>query len=110
MNGRRGRRAVTTLGVAVVSLIAASAPAAYGQFLPGLGCSDVPGGDGQGATGGTTTEVCQGAGVVFIGPQVGQVATVIGPTVIGPVAGVGSINTSAGGIAGNTGSSTVPLL
>ncbi|MDB5064899.1 MAG: hypothetical protein JWM18_1333 [Chloroflexi bacterium] len=38
----------------------------------------------QGATAGTEAKVCQGSGLSFVGPAVGQVATVIGPTVIGP--------------------------
>jgi hypothetical protein len=103
MNGRRGRSAVTAFGVAVLSLVAAPAPA-FG-LMPGV-CADVPGGDGQGPTGTVNTDICQGSGVMFVGPQIGQVASVIGPTVIGPVSGV-AVNTAAGGIAGNTGSATI---
>jgi hypothetical protein len=42
--------------------------------------------------------VCQGAGLSFIGPAIGQVATVIGPTIIGPVANV-NVAVSAGAVA-----------
>jgi hypothetical protein len=36
--------------------------------------------EGQSRTGGTSTQACVGAGPTFIGPEVGQNATVIGPT------------------------------
>src|SRR6266513_3132805 len=106
----RKRAVITTLAAAVLSMCATPAPeaVAFGGFEGGAPCDDYPGGDGQGATGGTNNEVCQGSGVIVLGPQVGQVATVIGPTIIGPST-VGVVNTSAGGIAGNTGSNTTLL-
>jgi hypothetical protein len=52
----------------------------------------------QGATGGTTNSICQGSGVVFVAPSVGQVATVMGPTIIGP-SNVGTVVVSAGDVA-----------
>jgi hypothetical protein len=55
--------------------------------------------EGQGPTGGTANEVC-GAGLTFIGPSIGQIASVVGPTIIGPAA-VGNIVVSAGN--GNAG-------
>jgi hypothetical protein len=54
--------------------------------------------EGQGATAGTTDQVCVGSGLVFIGPAIGQVATVIGPTVIGPAV-IGTSVVSAGDVA-----------
>jgi hypothetical protein len=54
--------------------------------------------DGQGTTAGTSPQVCIGSGLSFIGPSIGQVATVIGPTTIGP-AQVNSV-VSAGNGAG----------
>jgi hypothetical protein len=62
-------------------------------------CASTPGPQGQGATGGTTATVCQGTGLSFVGPAVGQVATVIGPTIIGPAV-IGSVIVSAGNAAG----------
>ena len=38
----------------------------------------------QGSIGGTEASVCQGSGLSFVGPAVGQVATVMGPTIISP--------------------------
>jgi hypothetical protein len=64
---------------------------------PGSPCgTDTP--SQQGATAGTSNTVCQGSGLSFIGPSVGQVATVIGPTVIGP-ATIGNAIVSAGDVA-----------
>jgi hypothetical protein len=54
--------------------------------------------EGQGRTGGTATDVCSGAGLVFIGPSIGQIATVIGPTIMSP-AFVGQSIVSAGNVA-----------
>jgi hypothetical protein len=67
---------------------------------PVLGpCSGINGGDVQGPPGSSSNQVCIGAGLSFIGPAIGQIATVIGPTIIGP-AFVGSINVSAGNVIG----------
>jgi hypothetical protein len=38
----------------------------------------------QGSDAGTEAKVCKGSGPVVIGPAVGQMVTVIGPTVTGP--------------------------
>ncbi|MEA2211271.1 MAG: hypothetical protein QOF83_1219 [Solirubrobacteraceae bacterium] len=58
-------------------------------------CASTPGPQGQGATGGTTATVCQGTGLSFVGPAIGQIATVIGPTIIGPAV-IGNVTVSAG--------------
>ena len=50
---------------------------------------------GQGTTAGTVASVCQGAGLAFIGPAIGQVTSVIGPTIIGPAV-VGNVVVSGG--------------
>jgi hypothetical protein len=69
-----------------------------------LGAEALPGAcahksvEGQGATAGTTDQVCVGSGLVFIGPAIGQVATVIGPTIIGPAV-IGTSVVSAGDVA-----------
>jgi hypothetical protein len=39
----------------------------------------------QAGTAGTINQACLGSGLSFIGPSIGQVAAVIGPTIIGPV-------------------------
>jgi hypothetical protein len=82
-----------------------------GSGYPGLGgdtstnatgpCGSGGGNDGQGRTGGVTNIVCQGPGLTFVGPSTGQIATVIGPTIIGTVVGtvqVSSGNSSVGGV------------
>jgi hypothetical protein len=99
--------------LAVTVALAASAPAASASTpftAPALGvpgaaaaglagfagpCSTISPHSGQGATAGTTAQVCQGTGLSFVGPAVGQIATVIGPTIIGPAV-VGSVVVSAG--------------
>jgi hypothetical protein len=63
-----------------------------GQSGP-LGCgSNAPAGNGP--AGGTTGQAC-GSVLSFIGPAVGQVATVIGPTIIGATV-LAPITVSAG--------------
>ena len=109
MIGRRARHTMVMFTAALGAISLWTVPPAHAQGLLYGGpnpCGDIPGGDGQGQTGGTQNEICQGAGVVFIGPAVGQVASVVGPTIIGPT-NVGAVNVSAGDIAGNAGSSTV---
>jgi hypothetical protein len=53
--------------------------------------------EGQGSTGGVDTHVCVGAGLAFVGPAIGQIATVIGPTIIGPAV-IGTSVISAGNV------------
>jgi hypothetical protein len=63
-------------------------------------CSSAEGGDGrQGSTGSVLNVVCSGAGLTFIGPSIGQIATVIGPTIIGPAV-IGTVIVSAGNAIG----------
>ena len=52
---------------------------------------------GQGGTAGTENRICQGGGLVFVAPAVGQVATVVGPTIIGP-SQVGTVIVSPGAV------------
>jgi hypothetical protein len=84
-------------GLPASSGLAAGALPAFGgaPFSPGA-CGSVAG-EGQGATGGVDTHVCVGAGLVFVGPAIGQIATVIGPTIIGPAV-IGTSVTSAGNV------------
>jgi hypothetical protein len=68
-------------------------------------CGSASGNDTQGRVGTSTILTCQGAGLVFVGPATGQIATVIGPTIIGGV--VGNVVVTAGngsiGVAGTAG-------
>ena len=50
-----------------------------------------------GAVAGNEFHVCIGAGLSFVGPAVGQIATVIGPTIISP-GFTGRVIVSAGGV------------
>src|SRR5438309_6690878 len=98
-----GKRLAVTLGVAGVLAIGGSVVSAHATMaasLPvqtdlasaGLLGYDSVGAEacvrhsyeGQGGTAGNQPQVCLGSGLSFIGPAVGQVATVIGPTTIGP--------------------------
>jgi hypothetical protein len=86
----RARLGVVGVLAALASVSAAGVVAAAGS-LPRTAlaggpdtCGDNDHVEQQGSTAGTEAKVCQGSGPVFIGPAVGQVAAVIGPTVIGP--------------------------
>ena len=68
-----------------------SAPGPCGRSLTQIG---------QGDTAGTVGDVCMGPGLSFIGPAVGQVATVIGPTVIGPAVVTNVVVAAGNGAAG----------
>ncbi|WP_028060726.1 hypothetical protein [Candidatus Solirubrobacter pratensis] len=57
-------------------------------------CGYAAGNDAQGGVARPANLTCQGAGLVFVGPTTGQIATVIGPTIIGGA--VGNVNVSAG--------------
>jgi hypothetical protein len=79
------------------------AGAALAGALPGVGgalgggCGSATAGQGTGRTGGTTTQTCTGAGLVFVGPS-SSVSTVVGPTIITP-AFVGTSITAGGNVA-----------
>jgi hypothetical protein len=61
-------------------------------------CTTATGNEGQGRTGGNDNQVCLGAGLSFIGPSIGQISTVIGPTIITP-AFVGTSIVAGGNVA-----------
>jgi hypothetical protein len=111
----RTRRALASV-LAVAAVLGAGAPAATaitpifggipfggvpGDFLGGAtalsgACGTSAGQLDQGGTAGTITSVCAGTGLTFIGPQIGQIASVIGPTVISPAVVGNSIVVAAG--------------
>jgi hypothetical protein len=79
------------------------APVAAGIGVAAGPCSTPIGASGQGATGGTASSVCMGGpGLSFVGPAIGQIATVIGPTIMGPAV-IGASAVGAGNIAIGTG-------
>jgi hypothetical protein len=114
MMPRRRRRAAVVVAIAGLSICApavsahaetGATPAPPDLEVPAL--SGAPFGPdscagysmaGQGGTAGTENKICQGSGLVFVGPSVGQIATVIGPTIIGPAV-IGTTVVSAGNVA-----------
>jgi hypothetical protein len=62
-------------------------------------CNTQIGVEGQGPPGSIEDKVCMGAGLSFIGPSIGQIATVIGPTTIGPAFIGTSVATAGGNVA-----------
>jgi hypothetical protein len=87
----------TLLAVLAGTTALATAPLADAQ-VPGLGtqavapCGTVTNGPDAGLSGATTSN-CLGGGLIFNGPSIGRIETVIGPTIISPgfvgVIGVG---------------------
>lgn len=115
--GGRSRVVVAIAAIAVVAIAApgASADPGFPGFsgVPGVAVAPSPVGNvagligpcgrstpqGQGGTGSANqNQICQGAGLVFVGPAVGQVVSIVGPTIIGPAA-VGNIALGAGDVA-----------
>ncbi|MEA2381512.1 MAG: hypothetical protein QOH72_1483 [Solirubrobacteraceae bacterium] len=98
-----------------VAVLAVTAPAAGAETWPSFaaapsivpGAATLPGNavgpcgtvseEGQGRASGNEASVWQGAGLAFIGPSVGQIATVIGPAIISP-GYVGTVITTAGSV------------
>jgi hypothetical protein len=56
-----------------------------------------PSGQGTGNVGEVHNQVCEAGGLTFVGPAIGQIATVIGPTIIGPAV-IGNSVVSAGDV------------
>jgi hypothetical protein len=73
-------------------------PGADAGFQAVAPCGHATNGVGQSDVGGTQSQACLGSGLVFVGPAIGQVASVIGPTIIGPAV-VGTSIASAGNAA-----------
>ena len=95
------RRLVTVAATAGALAVAAPVSAASAQMGlgPSQGCANVPivGSAGQlGASGGATLQQACGAVLAFNGPSIGNVSSVIGPTIIGgPV--LAPVTASTGG-------------
>ena len=113
---------VVTVVALAVGVPAASASAAIfpfalparaafpaGAAYPGLGTNatnplspcGIGAAPGESRSSGSNNQACVGAGLVFQGPQIGQIANVVGPTMIGPTVGATVIVT-----AGNAGPAT----
>jgi hypothetical protein len=73
-------------------------PAVGAGVVAGGPCGDPTVGDFSSPAGGTSSQVCQGSGLSFVGPATGQIATVIGPTITGSVV-LAPIVVSAGAVA-----------
>jgi hypothetical protein len=71
---------------------------AVGGGVATAGCGPAVGADLQGRTGGSDITVC-GSGPTFIAPDVGPIATVIGPTIITPAFVGNTVIVSAGNVA-----------
>ena len=109
-------RTLLVSALASAALLGAGASAANAQVWPGWGmpypesngagagpvrsgeCGSSSGPENQGGTAGTTTYLCLGTGLQYVGPQIGQVASVVGPTIIGP-GFVSNVNVTAGNAA-----------
>jgi hypothetical protein len=105
----------STLPTPVFGLPAGALPwSGYPWSLPALGgdvgaigagsggiCGDSSasqGGGGNGNAGGTANQVCLGPGALsFIGPSIGEVSSIVGPTIIGPASNI-SVIQSAGSV------------
>jgi hypothetical protein len=93
MMSSRTRRAAVVVAIAGLSVcapaVSANAEASASPTPPDLGVAALDGGgpancssdsmDGVGKSGSIDNKICQGGGLVFVGPS-----TVIGPTIIGP--------------------------
>jgi hypothetical protein len=73
---------------------------AGGLSLPGnaAGPCGTISNEGQGRVSGNEASVCQGSGLAFIGPSVGQLATIMGPTIMSP-GFVGTVIQTTGNVA-----------
>jgi hypothetical protein len=68
-----------------------------GQANAPSGCVDANAPSGVGDAGATVNQIC-GVALVFVGPSIGQIATAMGPTIIGSTI-VAPITVSAGPVA-----------
>ena len=93
----RTRRAAVFVATVGLTLCLPALPAHAQVLTPGA-CSPETIGSPTQSTGGTENEICQGGGgLAFVAPAIGQVATVVGPTIIGP-SQVGTVVVSPGNV------------
>jgi hypothetical protein len=86
--------------VAGIALMGAATPSANAQVIPAAPCSyvQVPLGPADGNPGTSPIQICQGVGGLnFVGPTIGQLGTIIGPTTIGPAV-IGVTAAAAGNV------------
>jgi hypothetical protein len=104
----RLRRRISALSAAIAALAVAAAPSGASAQVPGgigqggqsngpVGCVGPNAPSGIGDAGATFNQAC-GAALVFFGPSIGQVGTVIGPTIIGSTV-VAPVTSSLGPVA-----------
>jgi hypothetical protein len=63
-------------------------------------CGSTSASQGNGSVAGATAQTCLGAGgLSFVGPAIGQISSIVGPTIMGPAVGVTVIQ-SAGNVGG----------
>jgi hypothetical protein len=104
---RRVAAAATLVALAIAAPVAtadaAGPTAGYPVGVPpGNGCLGPISPSGVGDAGATDNQVCGGLVLAFVGPDVGQVATVVAPTIIGSV-----VNAPVTASAGPTGGGSV---
>jgi hypothetical protein len=88
-----------TAGAVAVAAPVSTASAQIVGLGPSQGCAAVPvvGGVGQlGGPGGTVLEQACGAVLAFNGPSIGNISSVIGPTIIGAIV-LAPVTASTGG-------------
>lgn len=102
------KMAVAALGA--VAVTAPVAPVANAQVpaiigVPGAAgtigspCSLPAGSIAVGPTGAPLQQICAGVGnLAFIAPTIGQVASVVGPTIIGPAVGVQAVTSTGAAV------------
>jgi hypothetical protein len=104
-----GPRRLLALPAATVALaVAAPVSSAMAAVVPGgvaqggqangpSGCVDANAPSGVGDAGATVNQIC-GVALAFVGPSIGQVATAIGPTIIGSTV-LAPVTVSSGAVA-----------
>ena len=88
---------VSGAGAALTPIGLPGGVAQGGQAVAPAGCVGANAPSGVGDAGATSNQIC-GAGLVFVGPSIGQVATAIGPTIIGSTI-VAPVTVSSGPVA-----------
>jgi hypothetical protein len=94
----RSLRIAVAAAIAGIAVMGAATPLADAQVIPTAPCSYVQVPTGPAGNPGTAPiQVCQGAGLSFVGPVIGQLGSVVGPTTIGPAV-IGVTAAAAGNV------------